>query len=237
MNRSFHLCYHLLYRYTLSPVYLLSSFFLFRHCIVLVSISLVKQVESCMNVLNKYSNLVLQPERAPRLFIASSLYISHVFVLFTLLNSSSFVLNRQQTISLLYYLTYCPSFTIFLIIFNFSLLLFSSCSDTVSLRGSIKFHLIWTWWNCVRLSKELSLLYLVQILNWVWCCDPAALILRLMDFYFPLSHKWLSQLTVKLFSLNSRFTCCCCVLFWCLIAALLAGRCFISNTTKVVLNN
>lgn len=85
---------------------------------------------------------------------------------------------------------YCPSFTTFLIIFNFSLLLFSCCSDTISLRGSIKFHLIWTWWNCVRLSKELLLLYLVQILNWVWCWDPAALILRLMDFYFPLFQMW-----------------------------------------------
>lgn len=92
--------------------------------------------------------------------------------------------------SVTHFFSLCPehiefSFTIFLIIFNFRLLLFSCCSDTVSLRGSIKFHLIWTWWNCVRLSEELSLLYLVHILNWVWCCVPAALILRLMDFYSP----------------------------------------------------
>lgn len=84
---------------------------------------------------------------------------------------------------LFYCLVCCPSFTIFLIIFNLSLLLFSRCSDTISLRGSIKFHLIWTWWNCVRLSKELLLLYLVQILNWVQGRLPAALKSRLTDFF------------------------------------------------------
>lgn len=108
-----------------------------------------------------------------------------VFLLFI---SSPFVLN---TVDFLVVLS-CPSFTIFLIIFNLSLLLFSCCCDIVSLRGSIKFHPIWTWWNCVRLREERSLLYLVQILNWVWFCTPAALILRLMDFYSPLSHMWLS---------------------------------------------
>lgn len=111
-------------------------------------------------------------------FIASSLY---VFISFSC--SFHLLLSWTQWILWLYCLVYCPSFTIFLIIFNFSLLLFSCCSDTISLRGSINFHLIWTWWNCVTLSEELSLLYLVQILNWVWCCDPAALILRLMDFF------------------------------------------------------
>lgn len=111
-------------------------------------------------------------------FIASSLY---VFISFSC--SFHLLLSWTQWILWLYCLVYCPSFTIFLIIFNFSLLLFSCCSDTISLRGSINFHLIWTWWNCVTLSEELSLLYLVQILNWVWRCDPAVLILRLMDFF------------------------------------------------------
>lgn len=110
--------------------------------------------------------------------IPSSLY---VFISFSC--SFHLLLSWTQWILWLYCLVYCPSFTIFLIIFNFSLLLFSCCSDTISLRGSIKFHLIWTWWNCVTLSEELSLLYLVQILNWVWRCDPAALILRLMGFF------------------------------------------------------
>lgn len=135
------------------------------------------------------------------------------FLLCSLLLILPFVLN---TVNFLVALR-CPSFTIFLIIFNFSFLLFFHCSDIVSLRRSIKFHLIWTWWNCVSLSEKRSLLYLVQILNWVWCCDPAALILRLMDFYSP--QMWLhcvlkgsvcccvSTVIFILFSVVSRWVC------------------------------
>lgn len=137
-------------------------------------------------------------EWALRLFLLLLLCLSVYFMCFC--PPPLLLLSWAQWIFWLYCLTYCPSFTIFLIIFNFSLLLFSCCSDTVSLRGSIKFHLIWTWWNCVRLSEELSLLYLVQILNWVWSCDPAALILRVMDFYFPLSQMWLSLFWKEIWS-------------------------------------
>lgn len=137
--------------------------------------------------------------------IASSVFLYILCVFCPFYYSFLLLLSWTQRIFNLYCLVYCPSFTIFLIIFNFSLLLFSCCSDTISLRGSIKFHLIWTWWNCVRLSKELLLLYLVQILNWVGCCDPAALILRLMDFYFPSSQMWLSLFW-------KFFICSCCTL-------------------------
>lgn len=129
---------------------------------------------------NEHPDFFIAPLRYVLCFSCPSLFIRIHFLL---------LLSCTLRMFCLYSLTHLPSFTMFLIIFNFSFflffsfffLLFSCCCDTVSLRGSIKFHLIWTWWNCVTLSEELSLLYLVQILNWVWCCDPAALILRVMD--------------------------------------------------------
>lgn len=157
-------------------------------------------------------------------FIAFSLY---VFISFSC--SFHLLLSWTQWILWLYCLVYCPSFTIFLIIFNFSLLLFSCCSDTISLRGSINFHLIWTWWNCVTLSEELSLLYLVQILNWVWRCDPAALILRLMDFFskiwlLPFWRKYLllvhlcSRSFHPILTFNAKCWALCCILNYILIS-------------------
>lgn len=148
-------------------------------------------MNSCMKFVVRIKLPCLSVGMSTETFLLLPFCLSRVCVFVVFCHSFLLPLSWTQWIFRWYCLTHCPPFTIFLIIFNFRLLLFSCCSDTVSLRGSIKFHLIWTWWNCVRLSKELSLLYLVQILNWVWSCDPAALILRLMDFYFPLSQMWL----------------------------------------------
>lgn len=194
---SFHHCSHFHYHLILSP--------LSAHKCLLVFLRLCIFCE-----ITRTDKVILSSRQKERWdFLITSSPLCTVCLFFVLFISSSFCPEHSEFSGCIR----CP--LIFLIILNFSLLLFSRCSDTVSLRRSIKFHLIWTWWNCVSLSEERSLLYLVQILNWVWCCDPAALILGLMDFRSP--QMWLSwreafvAVFPQLFSICSHlFSCWVC---------------------------